>query len=77
MTDEKRGRGRPPLADEDRRDARLEVRLSAAEAVTLHAWAAHRGQPLAEAVRDVALRSARATAPTSDAAPRPRRRRAT
>ena len=62
MTDEKRGRGRPPLADEDRRDARLEVRLSAAEAALLFVWAARLKKPTAEAVREAAIAAASSAA---------------
>jgi hypothetical protein len=73
-----RGRGRPAYADDERRSVRLEVRLSADEDAEVRAYAERREQPIAEAVRDAVLRAARrATAPTSDAAPSPRRRRAT
>lgn len=72
----KRPRGRPAYADDERRSVRLEVRLSADEDADVRAYAERRGQPTAEAVRDAVLRAARrATAPTSAAAPSPRRRR--
>lgn len=55
----KRGRGRPALADEDRRDEQLVVRVSPAELEELRAWAAREGEPLREMVRESALRAAR------------------
>lgn len=55
----KRGRGRPALADEDRRDEQLVVRVSPAELEELRAWAAREGEPLREMVREASLRAAR------------------
>lgn len=55
----KRGRGRPPVAAEDRRDEQLVVRVSPAELEELRAWAAREGEPLREMVRESALRAAR------------------
>lgn len=55
----KRGRGRPALAAEDRRDEQLVVRVSPAELEELRAWAAREGEPLREMVRESALRAAR------------------
>lgn len=57
MSETKRGRGRPPVAPENRRDAEIRVRLTAAERATLDA--ALDGEPLSEWCRGVLLRAAR------------------
>lgn len=60
MTDrDKLARGRPALPPEERRRSRIEVRCTEAERADLDALAAREGLPLAEAVRDAALRAAR------------------
>ncbi len=58
-TPAKRPRGRPPVADEDRRDEQLVVRVSPAELEELRAWAARERGSLREMVRESALRAAR------------------
>lgn len=52
-------RGRPRLADADRRTVDLFVRLTERELEELRVWAEREGVPLAAAVRDAALRAAR------------------
>lgn len=51
-TPAKRGRGRPPVAAEDRRDEQLVVRVSPAELEELRAWAAREGESRQRAARE-------------------------
>lgn len=52
-------RGRPPVPPEERRSRRVAVRLTQTELRELVAWAERERTPLAEAMRDAALRAAR------------------
>jgi hypothetical protein len=51
--------GRPPVPPEERRTHRMMVRLSDGELADLRAYAQREGTPVAEAVREAALRAAR------------------
>lgn len=51
--------GRPPGPPEAVRARHVRVPVNGAEGATLDAWAAREGRPLAELVREAALRRAR------------------
>jgi len=53
--------GRPPIPPEEVRARHVRVPVNEAEGAALDAWAEREGRPLAELVRDVAVRSARRT----------------
>lgn len=51
--------GRPPKPAAERRSIILHTPVNAAERAALDAWAKRAGKPLAELVRETALRAAR------------------
>lgn len=60
--------GRPPVADEDRRDKRVPVLTTASEYEELQGAAAHVGMSVSAWMRVIALESARALAAKKEAA---------